>query len=37
MRHDANQGKRLLIPYGVADSAVRFISVRIADLLSTLK
>ena len=30
-------GERLLIPYGVADSAVRFISVRIADLLSTLK
>jgi predicted GH43/DUF377 family glycosyl hydrolase len=30
-------GETLLLPYGVADSAVRFISVRIADLLSTLK
>lgn len=30
-------GERLLIPYGVADSAVRFISVRIADLLATLE
>jgi predicted GH43/DUF377 family glycosyl hydrolase len=30
-------GDRLLLPYGVADSAVRFISVTIEDLLSTLK
>jgi predicted GH43/DUF377 family glycosyl hydrolase len=30
-------GDRLLIPYGVADSAIRFVSVRIADLLATLK
>ena len=30
-------GPRLLVPYGVADSAVRFISVTIEDLLSTLK
>ena len=30
-------GERLLVPYGVADSAIRFISVRIADLLATLK
>ena len=30
-------GERLLIPYGVADSAVRFISVRIRDMLATLK
>jgi predicted GH43/DUF377 family glycosyl hydrolase len=30
-------GSRLLLPYGVADSAVRFISVTIEDLLSTLK
>ncbi len=30
-------GEGLLIPYGVADSAVRFISVRIRDLLATLK
>ncbi len=30
-------GERLLIPYGVADSAVRFVSVRIRDLLATLK
>ncbi len=30
-------GERLLLPYGVADSAVRFVSVRIADLLATLQ
>lgn len=30
-------GERLLIPYGVADSAVRFVSVRIRDLLAALK
>ncbi len=30
-------GDRLLIPYGVADSSVRFISVLIKDLLATLK
>jgi predicted GH43/DUF377 family glycosyl hydrolase len=30
-------GPRLLVPYGVADSAVRFVSVTIEDLLSTLK
>ncbi len=30
-------GNRVLIPYGVADSAVRFISVKIADLLATLQ
>jgi predicted GH43/DUF377 family glycosyl hydrolase len=30
-------GERLLIPYGVADSAVRFVSVRIQDMLATLK
>jgi predicted GH43/DUF377 family glycosyl hydrolase len=30
-------GERLLLPYGVADSAVRFISVKIVDLLATLK
>jgi predicted GH43/DUF377 family glycosyl hydrolase len=30
-------GKRLLLPYGVADSAVRFVSMRIADLLRTLQ
>jgi predicted GH43/DUF377 family glycosyl hydrolase len=30
-------GTRLLLPYGVADSAVRFISVEIEDLLRTLK
>jgi predicted GH43/DUF377 family glycosyl hydrolase len=30
-------GDRLLAPYGVADSNVRFISTRIADLLGTLK
>jgi predicted GH43/DUF377 family glycosyl hydrolase len=29
-------GERLLIPYGVADSAVRFISVRIRDMLASL-
>ena len=29
-------GERLLIPYGVADSAVRFISMKITDLLATL-
>jgi predicted GH43/DUF377 family glycosyl hydrolase len=29
-------GKRLLLPYGVADSNVRFISMDIADLLATL-
>lgn len=30
-------GDTLLVPYGVADSAIRFISMRIADLLATLK
>lgn len=30
-------GERLLIPYGVADSAIRFVSVKISDLLATLK
>lgn len=30
-------GDRILIPYGVADSAVRFISVKITDLLATLQ
>jgi predicted GH43/DUF377 family glycosyl hydrolase len=30
-------GTRLLLPYGVADSAVRFISAEIEDLLRTLK
>jgi predicted GH43/DUF377 family glycosyl hydrolase len=29
-------GERLLLPYGVADSAVRFVSVKIRDLLATL-
>jgi predicted GH43/DUF377 family glycosyl hydrolase len=30
-------GERLLLPYGVADSSVRFISMDIADLLATLR
>jgi predicted GH43/DUF377 family glycosyl hydrolase len=30
-------GERLLIPYAVADSAVRFVSLRIPDLLASLK
>ena len=30
-------GERLLIPYGVADSAIRFVSLKISDLLATLK
>jgi predicted GH43/DUF377 family glycosyl hydrolase len=30
-------GERLLIPYGVADSAIRFASLTISDLLKTLK
>ena len=30
-------GERLLLPYAVADSAVRFVSMKIADLLATLK
>lgn len=30
-------GERLLIPYGVADSAIRFVSLRIADLLASLR
>ncbi|MEQ1783354.1 MAG: glycoside hydrolase family 130 protein [Hyphomonadaceae bacterium] len=30
-------GERVLIPYGVADSAIRFVSVKISDLLATLK
>lgn len=30
-------GERLLLPYGVADSAVRFVSMEIKDLLATLK
>jgi predicted GH43/DUF377 family glycosyl hydrolase len=29
-------GQRLLLPYGVADSAVRFVSMKIADLLASL-
>ncbi|HVY88811.1 MAG TPA: glycoside hydrolase family 130 protein [Hyphomonadaceae bacterium] len=29
-------GERLLLPYGVADSAVRFVSLKIQDLLATL-
>ncbi len=29
-------GDRLLLPYGVADSAVRFVSLKISDLLATL-
>ncbi|MDP3739352.1 MAG: glycoside hydrolase family 130 protein [Hyphomonadaceae bacterium] len=30
-------GEMLLLPYGVADSSVRFVSMRISDLLATLK
>lgn len=30
-------GERLLVPYGVADSAIRFVSLKISDLLKTLK
>lgn len=30
-------GERLLLPYGVADSAVRFVSMKISDLLQTLQ
>lgn len=30
-------GETLLLPYGVADSSVRFVSMRISDLLATLK
>ena len=30
-------GERVLIPYAVADSAIRFVSIRIPDILATLK
>ena len=30
-------GETLLLPYGVADSSVRFVSMRISDLLASLK